>query len=153
MDIVGGKLGLQIYPMSTTGDGRLYITAAQPLMMTFTVCNTGQTGPRIAAFRNLNASVRGPDVCRLGWKDFNSDFPPLFGTTMLHPGQEYRYVESRIFDVPGVYFVEPMLLKLTGKWGAIGPYPQVYFTVVDKVTGNWPAYDSTCTQHTTASQW
>ncbi|MGA7733040.1 MAG: helix-turn-helix transcriptional regulator [Chloroflexia bacterium] len=153
LDIVGGKSGLQIYPVSTTEDGRLYITAGQPLTVTFTVRNTDQTGLRIAAFRNMNASVRGPDACRLGWKDFNSDFPPLIGTITLHSGQEYRYVESRIFDVPGVYFVEPMLLKLTGKWGAIGPYPRVYFTVVDKVTGKWPAYDSSCTSVSTVYQW
>jgi len=86
VDIVGGKQGLRIYPVSTTNDGRMYITAGQPLTMTFTVRNTDQTGLRIAAFRNVNASVRGPDACRLGWKDFKSDFPPVIGTTMLHPG-------------------------------------------------------------------
>jgi hypothetical protein len=153
LDIVGGKLGLQIYPVSTTDDGRLYITAGQLLTVTFTIRNTDQTGLRIAAFRNVSASVREPDACRLGWKDYNSDLPPLFETTRLQPGQEYLYVESCIFDVPDVYFVEPMLLKLTGKWGAIGPYPRIYFTVVDKVTGKWPAYDSSCTRHTTAHQW
>ena len=136
--VVSGTAGLQIYPVSTTRDGRIYIEVGQPVTATFKIRNTDPTRTKVVIWDVLEASSRGPDACSLGWRATSYDFPRVLERVMLRPGDEYTYTASRSFDLPGVYFVEPTKMDLYGKWGGIGPFPRVYFAVVSKGANQVP---------------
>ncbi len=79
----------------------------------------------------MEVAVRGPHAQSLGWDAPQEDFPGIEYMT-LQPGEEYLYVQTRSFDLPGDYFAEPVMLDDKGQWGGILPYPRVWFTVTRK---------------------
>lgn len=132
LQVVGGRAGLQFGPISKTSDGLLYVEVGQSVKVEYDIRNTDPTASQVGKLWGLTASVRGPDACTLGWNAPNQDFPPaLKEGIVLQPGEEYQYSQTRSFDVPGVYFVEPTKLGADGKWGGVPPFPRIYFMVVD----------------------
>ena len=88
-----------------------------------------ETGTTVT-IRRLVAGARGPNACGLGWNAPRADFPAVEDIT-LQPNHEYIYRQSRSFDRPGDYFVEPVMQDVQGRWGGIRPFPRVWFNVQD----------------------
>ena len=88
-----------------------------------------ETGTTVT-IRRLLAGARGPNACGQEWNAPHVDFPAVKNVT-LNPGQEYFYTQSRVFDMPGDYFVEPVMQDVQGRWGGIRPFQRVWFNVQD----------------------
>ncbi len=122
---------LQISPAYTSSDGRLVVRAGQAITASLRLRNYSK---QTATLDELAIGVRGPDACTYLWGAPGKDFPRA-GPVTVPPGQDYIYQETNDFNIPGVYFVEPV--KLEGSWGGIPPYPRRWFSVTD-AAGNLP---------------
>ncbi len=80
-------------------------------------------------------AVKGPgvscsDSTKTRWAGPNAEFP-VATAVKLGPGQEYQYLESRAFYLPGKYFLEHLLKAPNGSWNGISPFTCIDLTVVD----------------------
>jgi hypothetical protein len=105
-------------------DGQLVARPGQMLTATFRLRNQAD---HVGTLTSFQIGVRGPQACADGWRGRNQDFHSE--SVVLAAGSEHLYQESRTFETPGDYFAEPVKLE-NGKWGGIGPYPRIWFTVV-----------------------
>lgn len=108
------------------------IKVGTAVTVTFKVVNNGidaVTLPR------LMIAAKGPgvscgDSTKTRWAGPNAEFP-VATAVKLAPGQEYQYLESRAFYLPGKYFLEPLLKAPNGSWNGISPFTCIDLTVVD----------------------
>lgn len=135
-------------PDSVPGKG--VIVVGEVILSTHSIPNNGtlvtatfrlrNTGAQYLYLKGLTAAVRGPDACALNWNATEADFPKI-SDIRLAPGEEYFYQQSRSFDLPGYYFVEPTMSSANDVWGGIWPWPRTGFTVSDARTGRITAAD------------
>ncbi len=89
---------------------------------------------------HLRAGGRGPRACAHVWSSPNVDFPDV-ANLHLSPGELFTYRASRVLSTPGDYFVEPVQVGASGRWGGVGPSPRAWFGVTDPDSGAGPAPD------------
>ncbi|HEY0069706.1 MAG TPA: helix-turn-helix transcriptional regulator [Chloroflexia bacterium] len=133
-DIVGG---LQLSGLTKAPDGSLVVETGKVVTATFLVYNTSS---RRGELGEITVGVRGPGSCTQNWNaPVKKDFPSVLDF-VLEPGKSYTYTMKQTFEVPGVYFAEPVKRgKAVGApWGGIRPHPRVWFRVVDAKTKQMP---------------
>ncbi len=123
----------QLQP-TTIKEGQLFVPVGQEITASMQLRNINT---KTLYLEQIKIAVRGPHACELGWEADQYDFPAAEIT--LKPGQTYLYQATWLFNVPGVYFAEPV--KHDGQnWGGIAPSPRLYFVVFDP-QGDAPSFD------------
>lgn len=111
--------------------------AGDTVTVSFQVRNSDSQPHTLA---HLRAGGRGPRACAHGWSAPNVDFPDV-ADLHLSPGELFTYRASRVLSNPGDYFVEPVQVGASGRWGGMGPSPRAWIGVTDRDTGTIPDPD------------
>ena len=111
--------------------------AGDTVTVSFQVRNSDSRPHTLA---HLRAGGRGPRACAHVWSSPNVDFPDV-ANLHLSPGELFTYRASRVLSTPGDYFVEPVQVGASGRWGGMGPSPRAWIGVTDPATGVVPAPD------------
>ena len=138
--VVSPRAASPSYPNKIAVVGPVAVSPARPragdsVTVSFQVRNN-DTLPHTLA--HLRAGGRGPRACAHIWSAPNVDFPDV-ANLLLSPGELFTYRASRILSTPGDYFVEPVQVGASGRWGGVGPSPRAWVGVTDPHTGAVPA--------------
>lgn len=140
--VIGPGLASPTHPNKIAVIGPVTVSPARPragdtVSVSFQVRNSDSQAHTLA---HLRAGGRGPRACAHVWSAPNVDFPDV---TNLHlaPGELFTYRASRVLSTPGDYFVEPVQVGASGRWGGMGPSPRAWIGVSDPDTGTVPAPD------------
>lgn len=97
------------------------------VIVTFVVTNSGAQPTQLAS---IEIGARGPCAKRCDWNSPIVQFAPQQNVT-LTPGTSFTYRASRVLTEPGIYFVEPVMRDLQGRYGGIRPFTRIEFRVGD----------------------
>ncbi|MDQ2808380.1 MAG: helix-turn-helix domain-containing protein [Chloroflexota bacterium] len=131
--------GVQVEPLDLAADGVWAAPLGRIVTATFRVRNAGH---QPATLRGFGAGMRRPTNCAKVWDGPAYDFPAVERTITLQPGEEFLYQRAQMLTEPGVYFVEPLKLDNHYKWGGLGPFPRIWFRVINPRVP--PAADRGC---------
>ena len=140
--VVSPRAASPSYPNKIAVVSPMAVSPARPragdtVTVSFQIRNN-DTQPHTLA--HLRAGGRGPRACAHIWSAPNVDFPDV-ANLHLSPGELFTYRASRILTTPGDYFVEPVQVGASGRWGGVGPSPRAWIGVTDPHTSAVPAPD------------